>query len=66
MFYEGTLQNGVTEGERVMDQVSYMMACDPCFANGRARGVGASATADGWIVSAGMCPFQAVAVHTET
>ena len=22
MFYEGTLQNGVTEGERVMDQVS--------------------------------------------
>ncbi len=26
MFYEGTLQNGVTEGERVMDQVSYMMA----------------------------------------
>lgn len=32
MFYEGTLQNGVTEGERVMDQVSYTMplACFSC------------------------------------
>lgn len=28
MFYEGTLQNGVTEGERVMDQVNHTMSLD--------------------------------------
>ena len=35
MFYEGTLQNGVTESERVMDQVSHRIDCLYLFGKDR-------------------------------